>query len=398
MRLSPAFARLLVSGAPVLLAIGLAAPLAAQPAHRAPRREATIDEIAPPRREGFDQIVVQLPPLAPVRRGAPGAAVAAPAVAAGPAAAPESEPVIGAVSEQSAAAAVTPQPAPAPEKPPEAQMRETLAADAHPEPPLERVEEPAPAPMAEAPLPSAADPLPPTEEPLASAESAPGAEAAPAAEPSADTPNPPRAEASEAASPADPAIEAAPAPAAELPPPVAIPAEEEQDSGSWTDWALIAAVLAILGLTAARRLKARRAPALASAPAPASVAAPSPPRPGRLAPLLAVLRARGGAVALALLARLRNLRRRKGDSDRETQTAAEWAQISATLRARAAPASTPQAEDIPAGASESPAPKADARRWDQDKEDGIELLEPGSPGARALVMSARRKLQAAGQS
>ncbi|BGE83975.1 hypothetical protein Ms3S1_04110 [Methylosinus sp. 3S-1] len=357
----------------VLLTFGFAAPLAAQPARRAPRAEATIDEMAAPRREDYDRIIMQLPPLTPVRHGAQKAA---------PAVAPP------APAETPVAAEAPAQPSPA------------VAVDAPTAPQSER------ALQTEAPV-QAVREIPPMAEPAPMAESAPAAEPAPMAEaaPLVEAASPPAVEAADAPPAAAPSV-AAPAaapeateqaaPVAELPPPPALPPEEEQSSGSWTDWALLLAFVAIGGLFAARRWKARRRPA----PAPAPVVAPPPAeaKRGRLAVLLVVIREKGAPAALALIARLRNLRRPESARERDAEKVAEWAQISATLRARSssAVASAPQPEEAPGVVSEPPTAKADARRWDQDR-DGVELLEPGSPGARALVMNARRKLQTVGQ-
>lgn len=49
---------------------------------RSAQRETIVEDIAPPTREGFKEIVVQMPPLVPVRRKAQASAQAVPAAAA----------------------------------------------------------------------------------------------------------------------------------------------------------------------------------------------------------------------------------------------------------------------------------------------------------------------------
>lgn len=396
MRHLHALGRSLASSAIALLSAGLCAPAGAQPSYRASHVGA-IAEFAPPKRESFDKLIVQLPPLVPVRRSEKAtASPAAPSIAA--AVAPAAPAVRDAAPSVTPARADAPEakPAAAPTEPVEAAEAPVASAAA-----ASAVAIPA-APLAIEPAESHSAPaeVAVESEPVAQASEAPAAEApeAPAAEEA-------KTEAAEAIAPS---AEATSAPAA-APTPARLletAQTDDQESGG-LGWAafVIVALLALGGFVAGKRMKARRetavsAPEPASRPAPVAPAAAAP-RSSRVAAILGAARAKLGPAARALLLRLRNRRGDpKADPAAEPQAAADWARIGATLRARTnAPVDAMPAagETLPDEAVDATAPRAEARRWEQDREDGVELLEPGSVGARSLVMNARRKLQAAGE-
>ena len=399
MRHLHALGRSLASSAIALLSTGLCAPAGAQPSYRA-SHDGAIAEFAPPRRESFDRLIVQLPPLVPVRRSEKAtASPAAPSIAAAVA------PAAPAVRE--AAPSVTPARVDAPEAKPAAA----------PTAPVEAAE----APVASAAASAVAVPAAPLAIEPAESHSAPddaAVEAAPVAQapeaPAAAAPEAPAAEEmkTEAAEAIAPSAEVASAPAAAPTPARLLETvqTDDQESGG-LGWAalVIVALLALGGFVAVKRMKARREKAMsvaepASRPAPVAPAAAAPaPRMSRVAGILGMARAKLGPAVRALLQRLRNRRGdAKADPAAEPQAAADWARIGATLRARANapvdPVATPAAgATLPGDTTDTTAPRAEARRWEQDREDGVELLEPGSVGARSLVMNARRKLQAAGE-
>jgi hypothetical protein len=395
MRLLHALGRSLASSAIALVSAGLCAPAEAQPSYRA-SHNGQISEFATPRREGFDRLIVQLPPLVPIRSSEKAVAVptspAAPPTAAA-AAAPEGERtaaparIDAAEAKPAAPPHVAPVLAPAPV---EAPLAPTATASA--------VAAPA-APAAVEPVESRDDPA--TKE--AAAEAPLVAEAHDA--PSAATPEAPVADEAkvEAAEPASPAA----SPPAPAPLQATNPTEEQESDGlGWA--ALVVAMLALVGFMAAKRVKARREPASDAAepvsrPAPIPPPAAPAPRVSRVAGVLGAARGKLGPMLLALLQKMRKRRGgAKADAGGEPQAVSDWARIGATLRARAHspvdPVSAPSAAGVTSSdMTDAPASRADARRWEQDREEGVELFEPGSVGARSLVMSARRKLQAAGE-
>lgn len=426
MRLLHAFGLSLVWSGAALSFTGLScATAAAQPSYRA-AREATIAEFAAPRHDGFDKVIVQLPPLSPVRSAArpsaesPAAAAPAPTAAAARAAPAELVAAPAAAAPEAIrrdAPAEVGAAAPASEPPavasrslaPHAFAPDALAPDAVPPlavapggesapvaPPTAEIDtERAPvaaAPEAVAPVEMSAEP-PLTAEPPVVAAEAPESAVIPA--PASDDAQsaPPDA----VAGPSPAMTEAAPV-ALDAPSPASAPAaEDDQDPGSWS-WSLLTFVVALASLAGFALVRWRQMRGAASPPAAVPMARAAPTgEPARSRALLAFMR---GRLAPALLAALQKLSKRKGSAARagaEPEPAADWARIATTLRERAGSAvgGAPARED--ADVVDAPAPKAETSRWEQDREDGVQLLEPGSNSARALVMNARRKLQAVGE-
>lgn len=418
MRLLHAFGLSLASSGAALSLTGLCATADAQPSYSA-AREATIAEFTAPRREGFDKVIVQLPRLSPVRAAArkpaesPAMAAPAPIAAAAPAPVPPAEPA--AVPAAAAAPEAIPRDAPAevdatasasepatvalhafaPSVAPRAVAPDVEAAP----PPAELAAERAPVLLAReaaAPVETSAEPPLASEPPLAAAEAPEGAVIpAPASEGAQSSPP-------EAVADPSPAMaEAAPV-VADAPPPASAPAaEDDQDPGSWS-WSLLTFIVALASLAGFAIVRWRQTRGAASPPA-AAPAAGADPTSERARPqvLLAFMREK---LAPTLLATLQKARKRKGSATHagaEPEPAADWARIATTLRERAgsavgaAPAREATRED--SDVVDAPAPKAETNRWEQDREDGVELLEPGSTSARAIVMNARRKLQAVGE-
>jgi hypothetical protein len=420
MRLLHAFGLSLASSGAALSLTGLCATADAQPSYSA-AREATIAEFTAPRREGFDKVIVQLPRLSPVRAAArkpaesPAMAAPAPApapvAAAAPAPVPPAEPA--AVPAAAAASEAIPRDAPAEVEatapasepataaphafaPPVAPRAVAPDVEAAP-PPAELAAERAPAlsaPEAAAPVETSSEPPLASEPPLVAAEAPEGAVIpAPASEGAQSSPP-------EAVADPSPAMaEAAPVVAQDAP--RAPAAEDDQDPGSWS-WSLLTFIVALASLAGFAIVRWRQTRGAASPPAaaPAAGADPTSER-ARAQALLAFMREK---LAPTLLATLQKARKRKGSATHagaEPEPAADWARIATTLRERAgsavgappARAATREGSDV----VDAPAPKAETNRWEQDREDGVELLEPGSTSARAIVMNARRKLQAVGE-
>jgi hypothetical protein len=415
MRLLHAFGLSLVWSGVAHSLTGLCATADAQPSYRA-ARDAEIAEFKAPRREGYDKVVVQLAPLSPVRgarkpveaRAEP--PVTAPATSAAATPVPSAEPA-------SAPMAAAREIGPAPEA-----MREDAPTEVE-------IAAPASEPAAAAPLDVAPHAFVPDAEgapatPLAdiAAERAPvlASEAASTsdavAEPPLAVPGAPLAipEAPEPvilSAPHEPVApvaagdgeapdaDAAPAPdvaapivAQEVPPQASAheAQDAQEDPGSWS-WSLLTFVVALASLAGFAVMRRRQTRGVASA-LPAAPARED----ARLRGLVASLREK---LAQAFLAMLERLRDRKGSAKPAgAEPEPDWARIATTLRERAGSAAAgaaPARED--SAVAHVPAPKAETKRWEQDREDGVELLEPGSNSARALVMNARRKLQAVGE-
>jgi hypothetical protein len=409
MRLLHAFGLSLASSGAALSLTGLCATADAQPTHRA-ARAATIAEFAAPRREGYDNVIVQLPPLSPVRGGAqkPAEPVVTAAPEAAAAAAADAPTMVTTAARASAPAAASPETIH--EETPAGVEAAASKEAAQSEPPAAMVDhDEASAGSAERPLFATA----PTSEPVLSAPEALPAEGAlvaeppPAAEPPSAVAVPAPAEETPVAERDAPPPESAPVPApeetvpvvaqADPPPTSAADAGDDQDSGSWS-WSLLTftvAIVSLAGFAASRRRRTRRA---APPPAAAAPVAPEKKR-ARLATLITAAREKIAPRLLALLQKLRNRKGHAMEASGEAEPVPDWAWIASTLRAAARsgvdPAPSPEAKRDDSSVVE--APKAESNRWEEDREEGLELLEPGSNSARTLVMNARRKLQAVGE-
>ncbi|PWB80620.1 MAG: hypothetical protein C3F11_17475 [Methylocystaceae bacterium] len=326
---------------------------------RSAGRETIVGEIAPPTREGFEEIVVQMPPLVPMRRKTP-AQTRAPVV-------PEASSTI-----TETIAAVPP----APQAPVDAPAQTETAAQE----PVVQTSGPAHA-QGETLRGGDASPdlrgaQPPTEE--ASSDVAPGA----ALEPPAET----------AQSEAGPLLE----PAQPMPESDSLASESEGDGAFLETWQSVVAVLASAWLCVARLRRKKDEPAARQAAS----------RSAKLEKLLLLVGSARSEIVPFLEAGVRRavvvwrLLRKRSPADRaekivtsgagasaqaQRSEGVNWPEIATMLRAKGA------AEK---GASVARA-VAERGMWDQPDHDGVELLEPGAAGAQAIVMNARRKLRAA---
>lgn len=392
--------RLLTSGCAVLAATATpGAPAAAEQARRA-SRQTIIEEIAPPRRESFEGLVLQLPPLVPARRKAEAAAVA------------EAPPV---------ARSAVPL---APSHPPEARVEPRAPKTAE-----EADGGNAPAPIEARHSEQAAEAAPLVESQPALHAAAPEAEApqgptvAEHAEPSLTPSEPPavdngapldlRAEPPSEALPPEAKTDAVapPPPVVDVAPPVTAPAsarvasDEEGGDSFLETWQWIVIAFALAGLLASRSKRGKSV----AAPKGADDA-PQKPQTDRLVALARTARSKIDPIVAAVVQRL--LSRNAGPANPSTAAKAErpsaeakrsaianWTEIAATLRAKVASTATAGRErSTVAVAAETAAAaqlRAERGRWEQSEQEGFELLEPGAVGARAIVMNARRKLQAA---
>lgn len=170
------------------------------------------------------------------------------------------------------------------------------------------------------------------------------------------------------------------APAARREPPARI---AEPEDSSVALWPIIAALLALaaLGGVVATRVAARRRKAIDAGP-DATANEKRPPFAGlsamqaKFAPLVAAARAKIG------------LARRGAPTTPAAPEAGEdeWGQVSAQLRASALD---------PRVASEASSRDFGANSWAAARDDEPDLIEPGDAGARAIVVNARRQLRAA---
>ncbi len=437
-------ARLVTRGCAVLaLTATVGASMAVAKDARRPPRQTIIEDIAPPTRESFDEIVVQLPPLVPVRRNVQAPAPAA-AAAQQPAPAASSTPPLP-------LAAQSDRPAPdshdqdiqttrAAANEPTA--RDVAAPDADAQPaaaPLSAEAQPAPslqntpaAPEIETPKesvvehhtvesaePSHAQPIEASPSDIAApldlrrgdqpAESS-LSDATPAAEP-----QPPVVDG------AQPEVAAAAETAKPAPTQDSVASEGEGDGSIFETWQLIVAALALGGLLVVRR-RGKTTPA---APKEAAV------RSAKIAKIVAFAksaRTKLAPIVAAKLERVRSwraglmisLRKRSASSEaRKTLRTAgapaaeasakaerpivDWPAIAATLRAKVAP---PKGSSVVArrsgGAGAAAAQTestteslAERGRWEQADQDGPELLEPGASSTHAIIMNARKKFRAA---
>lgn len=397
-----------------LCAVIAASDASARDARKA-QRETIVEEIAPPTREGFDDIIVQLPPLAPVRRKAQ---ASSPSVRERPTTAektpsePLTQPIVAPTAPQALA------------DPPRS-TRATSASEAV------KADAPQPSATPQIATPQASKPEPVEQKisapPTAEAGDAPRAQDETPADVLEPTDLRSSAPAEEAAAAPSVAPDAAPAPDTELaapdaesatpaPQPAVASSESEAEGAFFETWQLILAAVALGGLLYSRLRRKK------GEPAPKSAVPPS----RRVEQLLLLLkRARseigpivearlGGALA-AWRTKSAALRRSSRDQAKDVgkggakaqRSIANWSEIATMLRARIAPArgaSHPQAPAARLPASESagaprgvvsPADATERSGWDQPDHDGVELLEPGAAGTRAIVMNARKKLRAA---
>lgn len=304
---------------------------------RSAGRETIVGEIAPPTREGFEEIVVQMPPLVPMRRKTP-AQTRAPVV-------PEASSTI-----TETIAAVPP----APQAPVDAPAQTETAAQE----PVVQTSGPA------------------QEE--ASSDVAPGA----ALEPPAET----------AQSEARPLLE----PAQPMPESDSLASESEGDGAFLETWQSVVAVLASAWLCVARLRRKKDEPAARQAASRSAKLEKLLLLVGSARSEIVPFLEAGVRRAVVVW----RLLRKRSPADRaekivtsgagasaqaQRSEGVNWPEIATMLRAKGA------AEK---GASVARA-VAERGMWDQPDHDGVELLEPGAAGAQAIVMNARRKLRAA---
>lgn len=449
----------LASGA--RLAAGASAILAmtvtfAPATHARDRRAARqiIEEIAPPTRGSFDEIIVQLPPLAPAPRkvaGPPAAAPATPSVARSDAEPATAAPVNAQAQHETETQTAAQGPAPetvAPSSESRTDQPPADSATAGPEQPIAPIAQTAPSGA-----PTSVETQTNSPSAQGAVEAAPPKDSAPveaqseAAAPAANVAAAPELRGSEPVQSSIPEtqLEAPPqspiaenarteaAPPVEVAKPVAEPpnaAGEGQEDGSFFElWQLIVAAFALGGLLVSRRRRTGKATPAVDTPAVDTRAAA--PAPSKIAVIFAAAKSawtKFAPLAMAKIAKLREaataLRRKRSATGAAAPASAavvtagagaktprlskaHWAEIAATLRAKITPPklspAVPGREKAGVVAS-SPAPTTaaasatavlEAERWDQADRDMPELLEPGASSTQAIVMNARRKFRAA---
>lgn len=429
-------ARLLTNGCVVngCVVLALTAALGASAAvakdARRAQRQTIIEDIAPPTRESFDEIVVQLPPLVPVQRKAQAPAPAAPATPstarsspAAPTAQAEPQAPDSALENLDVGTQAVAQ------EPP---TTHDVAAKSQPAPPPQVGQA---APEAEAPKEPVAEqrPVEHDEPSHAQAEASPADVAAPLDLRGGDQPaeSPPVAAAPEAASQPPPVVdnaqpEAAPAVEAAEPAPArdSVASEGEGDGSIFETWQLLVAGLALSGLLVIR-MRADKKTAAKEAVAPSAkvekLAAFAKAAQSKIAPVvtakLELLRSwrvgltaslrKGSAAAVRKTPGADGTPAAAASAKAERPSIANWSEIAATLRAKVAPPKAASTAALRrAGAVDGAAAArveavtesesvAERGRWEQSDRDGPELLEPGASSTQAIIMNARKKFRTA---